>query len=178
MSEASGLCWWAGTHFRYGTISWRPNLQLQTEGAAPQHYWAAGLCDFEARSPPLKQCPVTFTFKAAYRRNYDWGRFFREQWRSGTAGEWQDAGSCYCTGGSCPGGDSCQQGSPDWKKYGAEAYQNFDITQDLGTQTADLINYLEAKPKHQEYVGYQIRLAVSRSRLPPPPHQTETISGV
>eukprot|EP00899_Mesostigma_viride_P024754 jgi/Mesvir1/5463/Mv15517-RA.1 len=44
----------AGSHFRYGTISWVP-------------------IDASTRT-------VEFTLRAAFRRDYDWGRNFQEQW--------------------------------------------------------------------------------------------------
>lgn len=132
-------------------------MQLLTDTG--ENYWKAGLCSYQPLTPSDRRCPVEFTFKAAYRRNYDWGRFFREQWKAAD-GEWEDAGSCFEA-------SSCQQNSEDLQRYGADAYQNFDIIEDLplndatGTQDGQLINYLEAKAKHQEYIGYQIRLAVS-----------------
>jgi hypothetical protein len=148
-------CCGPGTHFRYGTISWRPDMQLLTD--TNENYWKAGLCSYESRAG--MQCPVEFTFKAAYRRNYDWGRFFREQWKA-PDGEWEDAGSCYED-------NSCQQGSEDLQRFGPDAYQNFDIIDDFpkddATQSPDqrLITYLGGKIKYQDYIGYQIRLAVS-----------------
>jgi hypothetical protein len=134
-------------------------MQLLTEDTG-ENYWKAGLCGFETRDPPGKRCPVEFTFKAAYRRNYDWGRFFREQWKTAD-GVWEDAGSCYEA-------DSCQQNSEDLQRFGPDAYQNFDVIEDLPAgdtgPDARLINYLGAQNTHSQYIGYQIRLAVSSSR--------------
>eukprot|EP00898_Chlorokybus_atmophyticus_P000296 jgi/Chlat1/1267/Chrsp115S01666 len=49
----------AGSHFRYGTISWTP-----VGGVNPDQSF-----------------DVEFTFRAAFRRNYEWGKWFREQWQ-------------------------------------------------------------------------------------------------
>ena len=83
----------AGTHFRFGTISWRPDLTPLTDGAGSP--WAEGQCDFSPDGSSTHRCPVNFSFKAAYRKDYDWGRFFREQWRASDADQWQDGG-CTC----------------------------------------------------------------------------------
>eukprot|EP00898_Chlorokybus_atmophyticus_P003902 jgi/Chlat1/4512/Chrsp29S04581 len=48
----------AGSHFRYGTISWEP------EPVAGKPY------------------QVSFTINLAFRRDYDWGRYFGEKWSS------------------------------------------------------------------------------------------------
>eukprot|EP00899_Mesostigma_viride_P026947 jgi/Mesvir1/7437/Mv19218-RA.1 len=50
----------SATHFRYGTISWEP------EPADSPDY--------------LGTNTVRFTFQAAFRRDYDWGRYFDEMW--------------------------------------------------------------------------------------------------
>jgi hypothetical protein len=51
--------------------------------------------------PNLVRHTVAFEFKAAYRRDYEWGKFFREQWRppsfAGGTQVWTDGGSCYTT---------------------------------------------------------------------------------
>jgi len=64
------------SHFRYGTISWRPGY------------------------PTLNK--VEIFFEAAYRRDFEWGKFFREQWAVGPTDnpDWVDGGSCY-TSQSC-----------------------------------------------------------------------------
>ena len=83
----------AGTHFRFGTISWRPDLTPLVDGAGSP--WAEGQCDFSPDGSSTHRCPVNFSFKAAYRRDYEWGRFFREQWRFRVDTYWIDGG-CTC----------------------------------------------------------------------------------
>ncbi|GBG58751.1 hypothetical protein CBR_g151 [Chara braunii] len=51
-----------GTHFRYGTISWRPTF--------------------------VKPLEIEFTYVGAYRRDYHWGRDFAEGWM-GPSGVWR-----------------------------------------------------------------------------------------
>jgi len=80
---------------------------------------------------------VNFSFKAAYRKDYEWGRFFREQWRASDADQWQDGGSCYLDS-SCSATNVGVDPNP--------VYQTFEGTQD--------------------YTGYQIRLSVRGSCLP------------
>ena len=125
----------AGTHFRFGTISWRPDLTPLTDGAGSP--WAENQCDFSPDGSTAHRCPVNFSFKAAYRKDYEWGRFFREQWRASEADGWQDGGSCYLTS-SC----SATNVGVAWLPY----YQTFEGSHD--------------------YTGYQIRLSVRASLLP------------
>uniref|UniRef100_A0A7S0WPQ0 Uncharacterized protein n=1 Tax=Pyramimonas obovata TaxID=1411642 RepID=A0A7S0WPQ0_9CHLO len=76
-----------GSHFRYGTMSWRPITSADT---------ASGVTDADA----IRRT-VAFDFKAAYRRDYEWGKFFREQYQSSLPGAaWIDGGSCF-TEASC-----------------------------------------------------------------------------
>eukprot|EP00959_Pyramimonas_sp_CCMP1952_P440555 9223742-Pyramimonas_sp.AAC.1 len=81
---------------------------------------------------------VAFQFTAAYRRDYEWGKFFREQWRTDLPGSaWRDGGSCFTP-------DSCYlQGTGD-----PADVQTFDY---LGAGTED------------RYFGFQIKLAVGRN---------------
>ena len=84
----------------------------------------------------MHTCPVQFSFKAAYRKDYEWGRFFREQWNDGD-GDWKDGGSCFLES-SCSATNSNVPPNP--------VYQTFDNT---GT----------------DYTGYQLRLAVRAQPL-------------
>jgi len=126
----------SGSHFRYGTISWRP---IDATDAAAAGIVSSGT-DFanafetySAASKELLRHTVAFEFKAAYRRDYEWGKFFREQWRPDSGDvAWQDGGSCY-TQESCSLVDS-----------GSKLYQRFPL------QIGD-------------YKTYQIKLAVGRS---------------
>ena len=81
---------------------------------------------------------VSFEFKAAYRRDYEWGKFFREQWRTMIVGsEWLDGGSCF-TEASC---SRLNTGDPN-------SLMRFEY---FGPGTED------------RYFGWQIKLAVGRS---------------
>ncbi|KAK3287761.1 hypothetical protein CYMTET_4743 [Cymbomonas tetramitiformis] len=81
-----------GSHFRYGTISWRPvNYQENI---------------------------VEFSFEVAYRRNFEWGKFFREQWAAGPTDnpQWVDGGSCF-TQSSCLYRDTEPQPPHDYYQF-------------------------------------------------------------
>ena len=54
------------SHFRYGTLSWAPTGKAVADPNTAQ---------------------VEFTFKAAFRRNYNWGSYFGEQWLALAPGE-------------------------------------------------------------------------------------------
>jgi len=52
-----------GTHFRYGTIYWAPAITYNTLKSDPQDFGNG--------------CRVVFTVELVYRRDYQWGRFFK-----------------------------------------------------------------------------------------------------
>eukprot|EP00898_Chlorokybus_atmophyticus_P003940 jgi/Chlat1/4547/Chrsp29S04595 len=58
----------AASHFRYGTISWIPLQGPNADGSFS----------------------VQFTFRAAFRRNYEWGKWFREQWQITSSSTYPD----------------------------------------------------------------------------------------
>eukprot|EP00959_Pyramimonas_sp_CCMP1952_P271037 5666558-Pyramimonas_sp.AAC.1 len=81
---------------------------------------------------------VAFQFTGAYRRDYEWGKFFREQWRSNLPGSaWRDGGSCFTE-------DSCSL---------------------LGTGNPASVQFFEyfGAGSEDRYFGWQIKLAVGRS---------------
>jgi len=118
----------SGSHFRYGTMSWRPIDATDTQVGQ------AILAD-----PELVRHTVAFEFKAAYRRDYEWGKFFREQYRPPAVGGgdqvWKDGGSCYTE-------DSCSV-------LGISNPSDYMLFPFFGSQLF--------------YVGWEIKLAVGRS---------------
>lgn len=74
------------SHFRYGSISWKPSVaSLQTtDGKVPctreGMHLAAG-----ATLPTGGCVEVQFEIRAAFRRDYWWGRFFNEKWAVSTS---------------------------------------------------------------------------------------------
>ena len=82
----------AGTHFRYGTIWWDMD--------GPSGILATGInIDIE----------VTFYMQLAFRRDYTWGAYFNEQWRSSDTATWENGPtgqtiSCTTPGIECFGG--------------------------------------------------------------------------
>mmetsp|Transcript_58508 Transcript_58508/g.186434 ORF Transcript_58508/g.186434 Transcript_58508/m.186434 type:complete len:219 (+) Transcript_58508:253-909(+) len=60
----------SGSHFRYGTISWVPCSNSQASSQCPR---ISGGIDVSGRS-------AEFEFQAAFRRNYNWGQYFGEEW--------------------------------------------------------------------------------------------------
>eukprot|EP00898_Chlorokybus_atmophyticus_P000927 jgi/Chlat1/1835/Chrsp14S00120 len=98
----------SASHFRYGTISWIPVAGPRSDGSFT----------------------VEFTFRAAFRRNYEWGKWFREQWAvtsttsdpspsdwHGSEAYWLGPNVPYtCPGGSTPAtnGQGCQNIDPQY----------------------------------------------------------------
>lgn len=66
----------AGTHFRYGVISWWVGQDS-----------LAGVRDNSGR--PVYQ--AVFEVKGAWRRDYSWGALFNEQWRASSTDNWRQA---------------------------------------------------------------------------------------
>ena len=70
----------AGTHFRYGTISWIPrrcDAAINTDPRLnPDQESSADNCSPIAAGGVF----VEFTVKLAFRRDYTWGEFFGERW--------------------------------------------------------------------------------------------------
>jgi len=56
----------AASHFRYGTISWYPGSKARLENK------------FEA----------VFELQMVYRRDYNWGAYFKTQWRESPKLDW------------------------------------------------------------------------------------------
>lgn len=54
------------THFRYGSISWYPGIKART----------------------LNQFEAVFELQMVYRKDYNWGAYFKTQWRESPKFEW------------------------------------------------------------------------------------------
>eukprot|EP00854_Cymbomonas_tetramitiformis_P001562 gene1562-2195_t len=95
----------------------------------------------------IEENTVEFFFEVAYRRDFDWGRYFREQWAVGPTDSpvWTDGGSCY-TDESCTVIEGSVQAVPELY------YQTFPETDNKELYTGP-----------GGTGGYYIRLAVGRS---------------
>ena len=143
-----------GTHFRYGTISWSPRTCFTDRSPTGRD---TGSPSGETNCVPYSLdndnggIYVEFLVKLAFRRDYDWGRYFGEQWSAETDGSGRPT--------------NYQSNIPN-----SDQFQNFDGFVAGGTQVVD---YQQLFSQGQ----YHIKFPAGYGSTPPKPIPTSATPG-